>query len=320
MTSETNERRKRSMRWPARKRFKTYRKQARTLKLDDETRDRTLQVIHALEAERERNQACAATASAQAFPAPTTTKTAIPALKSHSRRKRPHALRTPLKAAACIVLTVGLATVAVAAPTVVETAMHTVPKVGANEPLRPYQRIEFTDASFSYLGAEQPYTVPQKYDPDEQCYGSAVVRLFLPGSLNEPLEVSVLGAQDVRVCGEDPYTARLDIPAEKTSISLTEENGYTFSLIRPVNITEKQFNDLFSDNGRAICTDDMLAELLDSLRNISISVKTSDSVRTYRLDFSDLPDVRSIRLALVHKEYRPIMATLVQESCSYDTL
>lgn len=198
--------------------------------------------------------------------------------------------------------------------------MHTVPKVGANEPLRPYQRIEFTDASFSYLGAEQPYTVPQKYDPDEQCYGSAAVRLFLPGSLNEPLEVSVLGAQDVRVCGEDPYTARLDIPAEKTSISLTEENGYTFSLIRPVNITEKQFNDLFSDNGRAICTDDMLAELLDSLRNISISVKTSDSVRTYRLDFSDLPDVRSIRLALVHKEYRPIMATLVQESCSYDTL
>lgn len=307
------------MRWPTRRRFETYRKQAQSLKLDDETRERTLRVIRALE-EREQGQACAAATNKQAFPAPTTTKTAIPALKSHNRRKRSLVLGAPFKAAACIVLTVGLALVAIAAPTAFETATHTVPKVGANEPLRPYQRIEFADVFFSYLELDQPYTVPQEYDSTMQCYGSVVARLFLPSSSNEPIEVSVLGAQDVGVCGEDPYTARLDTPAEATSVSLTKENGYVFSIIRPVEMTEKRFNDLFSDNGRALCADAMFAEMIDSLRDISISVKTPDSIRTYRLDLSDLPDIQAIRLALVHKEYRPIMATLVQESCTYDTV
>lgn len=197
------------MRRSTRRRFETYRKQTRTLTFDDEARSETLRIIQAMRAEQARSEAVAAPDAPAIVQ---TTKMASPARK----RREPQwaSMRTPfaLKAAACAVVTVGIALFAVAGITPAVDKEHSI--ATASSPLRPQQRIEFSDVVFAYL--EKPSCeAPAQYYPEDQCYGTLTARLFLPGISEDEYEISLFNASDIRVCAEDAYTVDLDAPAEK---------------------------------------------------------------------------------------------------------
>lgn len=216
-----------------------------------------------------------------------------------------------LKAAACAVVAVGIALFAVASITPAVDREHSI--ATASSPLRPQQRIEFSDVVFAYL-EEPSCEVPTQYHPEDQCYGTLTARLFLPGISEDEYEISLFNASDIRVCTEDACTVDLDAPAEKTSVTVSKDNDYVFSFVWPTEMSPKKFQDLFSDEGLGLCVESETASFIDSIRDIRIVVKTSADTKVYRLDYGKLTDLMSLRCAFIHQEYRPIMVSLVEES------
>lgn len=231
-------------------------------------------------------------------------------------KKRPSwiGIRAPfaLRAAACAVVAAGVALFAVAALPVFEAATHTTERAIAGTPLRPQQRIEFSDALFAYLD-DPSGVVPAQFDPDDQYYGTLTGRLFLPGISEDEYEVSLLNAPNIRVCTEDVYTVDLDVPAEKTSVTVSKDNDYTFSFVWPAEMTARKFQDLFGDEGFGFYGESETISFVDSIRDIRILIKTTNTTEVYRFDFGNLTDLMSLRCAFVHKEYRPLMAALIKE-------
>lgn len=279
------------MRWPARRRFETYRKQAQSLKLDDETRERTLRVIRSLE-EREQDRTCAAaTTNKQAFPAPTTTKTAIPALKSPNRRKRSRVLGVPFKAAACVVLTVGLAAVAIAgiSPAVdEERSMAT-----ASSPLYPYQRVQF---DFNMLAL---YTLPTR-----GVYAITPTLLCLPGNLPEHITLTVQNSHDVifSPTESDEYLKQGNGP-----MSVTTNHGKIWlfaSYLTDITYTEMEEGRTVPDGWWWDPTE--AVELIERLRDCEIIVETDAGERfVYTLNFDDRPTREAVTASLYAKQGIP---------------
>ena len=239
---------------------------------------------------------------------------AIFAMTNTCRPKRHRQSMPPvLKAAACFTLALGIGAFAIAAPPIFEAVTHTTQRAVAGEPLRPYQRIEFSNAYFACF-EEPSYVVPAQFDPDDQYYGTLTSRLFLPGIPEDEYEISLLNAPDIRVCTEDVYTVNLDVPAEKTSVTVSKDNNYVFSFVWPVKMTPKTFQDAFGAEGSGFCVESEMLSFIDSIRDVRIAVKTSDVTEVYRLDYGALTDLMSLRRAFVHQECRPLMATLVNES------
>lgn len=278
------------MRWPARRRFETYRKQAQSLKLDDKTRERTLRVIRTLE-KRERDQTCAVITNKQATLTSTTTKTAIPVLKSPNRRKRSLVLGVPFKAAACIVLTVGLATVAIAgiSPTVDEERSVAT----ASSPLYPYQRMQF---DFNMLALR---TLPTR-----GVYAITPTLLCLPGNLPEHITLTVQNSHDVifSPTESDEYLKQGNGP-----MSVTTNHGKIWLFASYLtDITYKEM-----EEGRTVpdgwwWDPAEAVELIERLRDCEIIVETDAGERfVYALNFDDRPTREAVTASLYAKQGIP---------------
>ncbi len=307
-----------------RNRFETYRKQTQSLKLDDETWDKIMDTIRAMEAEELRkksaeNVATAEAASVRAAKSRTATGSALAGSATpNARRSRKRRCGTPgfraLRFAACALLVVGVGVAAAVGSTAYETATHSIERATAGEPLSPYSRIELSDPLFADLGFDPSFDSDLQYDPQGQYYGRLEARLFLPGISEEQCEISILDAPGVRVCSEDIFTVDLRVPSSETSYVASPENDHLFSLVWPMEMSKEKFDEIFSDEANGAWDEREPAQFINSLRGTGIKVKTPSGTKTYRFDFEEFPDEHSLYIAAVRQEIRPIILRLIEES------
>lgn len=200
-------------------------------------------------------------------------------------------LGVPFKAAACVVLTVGLASVAIAgiSPAVdEERSMAT-----ASSPLYPYQRVQF---DFNMLAL---YTLPTR-----GVYAITPTLLCLPGNLPEHITLTVQNSHDVifSPTESDEYLKQGNGP-----MSVTTNHGKIWlfaSYLTDITYTEMEEGRTVPDGWWWDPTE--AVELIERLRDCEIIVETDAGERfVYTLNFDDRPTREAVTASLYAKQGIP---------------
>lgn len=276
-----------------RNRFETYRKQTQSLKLDDETWDKIMDTIRAMEAEelRKRSAETVAVTATEAATVPTaksptaTERTATaPATSAttNARRSRKRRYGTPgfraLRFAACALLVVGVGAASIAAPVVFDKD-HNTAEAGA--PLLPYQRIQFDCANVTFYSAK------------DGVYAAVPVLLSFPGDVPENITLSFSNANNVAFSTTDSVE---NLDRTNSSIPVTCHDGKVTLLASTLsNMTKWDLNQgnepppgWFWDPTDAI-------EIIERLRNCEVVAETNAGERfAFTINLDDFPTREAI--------------------------
>ncbi len=271
-----------------RNRFETYRKQTQSLKLDDETWDKIMDTIRAMEAEELRkksaeNVATAEAASVRAAKSRAATESVLAGSATpNARRSRKRRCGTPrfraLRFAACALLVVGVGVVSIAAPVVFDKD-HNTAEAGA--PLLPYQRIQFDCANVTFYSAK------------DGVYAAVPVLLSFPGDVPENITLSFSNANNVAFSTTDSVE---NLDRTNSSIPVTCHDGKVTLLASTLsNMTKWDLNQdnepppgWFWDPTDAI-------EIIEHLRNCEVVAETNAGERfVFTINLDDFPTREAI--------------------------
>lgn len=271
-----------------RNRFETYRKQTQSLKLDDETWDKIMDTIRAMEAEELRkksaeNVATAEAASVRAAKSRAATESVLAGSATpNARRSRKRRCGTPgiraSRFAACALLVVGVGVVSVAAPVVFDKD-HNTAEAGA--PLLPYQRIQFDCANVTFYSAK------------DGVYAAIPVLLSFPGDVPENITLSFSNANNVAFSTTDSVE---NLDRTNSSIPVTCHDGKVTLLASTLsNMTKWDLNQgnepppgWFWDPTDAI-------EIIERLRNCEVVAETNAGERfAFTINLDDFPTREAI--------------------------
>lgn len=196
-----------------------------------------------------------------------------------------------MKAAACIVLTVGLALVAVAGVSPVVDEKRNV--ATASSPLYPYQRMQF---DFNMLAL---YTLPTR-----GIYAVTPTLLCLPGNLPERITLTVQNSHDVifSPTESDEYLKQGNGP-----MSVTTNHGKI--RLFASYLTDITYREL--EEGRTVpdgwwWNPTEAVELIERLRDCEVIVETDAGERfVYTLNFDDRPTREAVTASLYARQGIP---------------
>lgn len=187
-------------------------------------------------------------------------------------------LGVPFKAAACVVLTVGLAAVAIAgiSPAVdEERSMAT-----ASSPVLPFQRIQFDCGMVSLYPA-----------PDGKVYADVPVLLAFPGDIPEDVTLTITNVRDVLFYPSDIVICD-DLARENSPLALKTQNDkvwlhatFQASITRfELEVAGQTVPKGWTWNPAEV------VELIERFRESEIIIETSSGERfVFAVDFSNYP-------------------------------
>lgn len=274
--------------------FETYRNQMRSHPMDPE---RAQLILDQLKAE------CAQTEVPDAAAPPVAPRASFTIFRKLA----------PL--AACLAIALGAGGILAPTSPFFSTSITTA---DADMPLRPTQRIEFTDWSFvDYDWENTDPNAPWNLSQSHAC--EFAVTVFAPSHQTDMASIAIEGANDLTLLPpSEEENAELGKANAETGLVVTKkEAGFSFRIRRNIEMTATKYNQIYGDFSEGTAARILEpTNLLRSLENARISINSDGHTQRYRIDFAPSAEQRPLELQMANARFsqRPIIFRLLPES------